>query len=91
MPTEISTPTAFTASNTTVTLTVVGVVIDVTVIVVITTTTNNLSELAMKRLVLKLYPYGLKFRELERVNGEWSWPGAPPLAAAGRGRQSGYR
>jgi len=50
MPTEISTPTAFTASNTTVTLTVVGVVIDVTVIVVITTTTNNLSELAMKRL-----------------------------------------
>jgi len=50
MPTEISPPTAFTASNTTVIFTIVGgvVVTDVTVLVVITTTMNNLSELAMK-------------------------------------------
>lgn len=57
MPTEISTPTAFTASNTTVILTIIGGgVIDVAVIVVITTTMNNLAELAMKRFCVEALP-----------------------------------
>ena len=56
MATEISTPTAFPASTTTVIFTIVVgvVVVDVTVIVVITTM-NQLSELAMSGPALKLY------------------------------------